>query len=179
MGRDKSLLEYHGVPQRDYLYKILSEVCDKVYISCNQEQYEAIPASYNPLCDDPKYGDIGPMAGLLTTFQKAPEASFLVVGCDYPFVEKPDLEELVSTYLERQTTIVYFNKDTGFTEPLLAVYHNDIRPLLIKNFELSQHSLRRALEQKHAYQLPHPQPSRLRSVDDIEAYKTVLKAMGK
>ena len=178
MGRDKSLLEYHGLPQREYLYRLLSEVCGKVYVSCNEEQFGVVPASLNPLCDDPKYGDIGPMAGLLTAFQEVPEASFLVVGCDYPFLEKRDLEELVSVYSELKVSVVYLNRDTNFIEPLLAVYHNDMRGTLINNFELSHHSLRRILEREDAFKLPHPEPSRLVSVDDMDGYRAVKKERG-
>ena len=104
------------------------------------------------------------MAGLLTAFQEVPEASFLVVGCDYPFLEKRDLEELVSVYSELKVSVVYLNRDTNFIEPLLAVYHNDMRGTLINNFELSHHSLRRILEREDAYKLPHHEPSGLVSV---------------
>jgi molybdopterin-guanine dinucleotide biosynthesis protein A len=119
------------------------------------------------------------MAGLLTAFQHEPEASFLIVGCDYPFVEKRDLDQLVSTYRERQTSVVYLNKETGFIEPLLSVYHNDIHHVLIRNFELFQHSLRRILEQEKAVILPHRVPARLVSIDDVEGYESASKGMRK
>ena len=33
MGMDKSQLQYHGVPQREWLYELLQPLCEDVYIS--------------------------------------------------------------------------------------------------------------------------------------------------
>ncbi|NNE77041.1 MAG: NTP transferase domain-containing protein, partial [Pricia sp.] len=33
MGKDKGLIPYHGMPQREYLYHLLGRVCDKTFLS--------------------------------------------------------------------------------------------------------------------------------------------------
>ena len=33
MGRDKALIDYHGLPQYAYVYDLLLGFCDKVFIS--------------------------------------------------------------------------------------------------------------------------------------------------
>ena len=40
MGREKHLIPYHNAPQYLYLHKLLSEICDDVYVSCSSDQKE-------------------------------------------------------------------------------------------------------------------------------------------
>src|SRR4051812_24141580 len=95
MGEDKSLLNYHGIPQRYYLYEVLLTLCEKVFLSCNSEQSKNISEDYNFITDAKEYENIGPMAALLSAFKKYPDVAFLVIGCDYPFINKADLEKLI------------------------------------------------------------------------------------
>src|SRR5436190_22901112 len=94
MGKDKSLLEYHGQPQRYYLYEILEALCGSAYISCNKEQAKDVPANYKVIVDDPEYNDISPMARLLSAFKKHPKSDFLLVSCDYPFINRHPIKTL-------------------------------------------------------------------------------------
>ncbi|RYE15297.1 MAG: molybdenum cofactor guanylyltransferase, partial [Sphingobacteriales bacterium] len=95
MGTDKSILNYHGQPQRYHLYNMLNTLCERSFISCNGEQATTIPDKYAVIVDDDKYGDIGPMKALLTAIDKHPNKSFLVVGCDYPYQNENELRRLI------------------------------------------------------------------------------------
>src|SRR4051812_39594577 len=94
MGKDKSMLDYHGKPQRYYLYEMLEPLCEQVFISCSKEQAATIPSEYKIIEDAAEYEDIGPMAALLSAFKKYPKASFIAVGCDYPFINDHHLNKL-------------------------------------------------------------------------------------
>ncbi len=177
MGMDKSMIDYNGKPQRYYLFDLLKELCDEVYISCSKEQYADIPPSFNPLPDDPKLGDIGPMAGLLTAFDKVPDASLVVVGCDYPLLEKGMLEDLIKEFESHNSSVVYYNSSTKFIDPLLAVYHNNIISSLYKSFQLSEYSIRRVLEEVKAVKLTTPYPEKLSSVDTNEEYQDIISKL--
>ena len=41
MGKDKGLINYHGIPQRDYIYNLLNEVCDETYMSIRKDQVDS------------------------------------------------------------------------------------------------------------------------------------------
>jgi molybdopterin-guanine dinucleotide biosynthesis protein A len=174
MGTDKSLLDYHGKPQRYHLYNMLKDLCEDVYISSNADQYAGIPSSFNALPDNERFGDIGPMAGLLSAFELFPSASFLAVGCDYPLLQREDLQDLINASWEVNSSVAYFNSDTGFFEPLVAIYHNNIKASLYKRFALKEYSLRRLLEAENTNKLIHFLPERLQSVDTWQEYENLL-----
>jgi len=69
MGTDKGLIEYHGVPQRDYLYDLLTKVCDETYISLRKEQEENVPFGFQTLVDLNEFR--GPYNGLLSAHKKS------------------------------------------------------------------------------------------------------------
>ena len=171
MGTDKSLLNYHGKPQREHLFEMLSSICEETYLSCNREQYPTIHPQYNPLQDDEDLGDIGPMAGVLTAFRRFPAVSFLVVGCDYPSLHTQDLQDLVSAYWEVGNSVAYYNFEARTVEPLLAVYHLYIADYLINNFKTEKYSLRSVLEEVSANKLLPFSPERLKSIDTSAEYR--------
>ena len=174
MGTDKSLLNYHGKPQREHLFEMLSSICEETYISCNRNQYPTIHPQYNPMPDEEDLGDIGPMAGVLTGFRKFPTAAFLIVGCDYPLLQPQDLQDLVNAYWEVGTSVAYYNAEANMYEPLLAVYHTDIADHLTNNFHSGKYSLRDALVEDSANKLLPYSPETLKSVDtpaEYEAWK--------
>jgi molybdenum cofactor guanylyltransferase len=176
MGMDKSLINYHGQPQRYHLHDLLKSYCEKVLISCNAAQLPEIPISYNPMPDDLTLGDIGPMAALITAFRHHPDAAFLVLGCDYPLLQKEDLEKLITSYKQYNSTVCYINEDKVL-EPLLALYTPEMHSILEKNFANGQHSLRRILEQSGVHTLDASNSSALTSIDDPASYEQVKDAL--
>ena len=47
MGTDKGLITYHGIPQREYIYKLLEEVCDATFLSIRDDQAATIPERFS------------------------------------------------------------------------------------------------------------------------------------
>lgn len=174
MGMDKSLIEWHGIEQRYYLYRMLETLCKKVYISCNNSQSDQIAPGYSYIIDDDKYFNTGPIAALLTAFGEFPGKSFLVVGCDYPFIVEKDLLQLVSNRNEDRNAISFFNKRSGFYEPLLSIYENKIAGSLFENFDKQQHSLQVILVGSGAKKVT---PSNLRSIQSIDTRHEYLNAI--
>jgi len=86
MGQDKGLITYHGIPQRDHLYKILDEVCDRTYLSIRKDQKEAIAAEFNTIVDRNEYR--GPYNGLLSAHKAFPDVAWLVLACDLPLIDR-------------------------------------------------------------------------------------------
>ena len=52
MGRDKGLIAYHGIPQRDHLYQLLENSCDKTFMSIRKEQEAEISSEFNTIVDE-------------------------------------------------------------------------------------------------------------------------------
>lgn len=175
MGMDKAFLKYYEKAQVFHVYDLLLNVCDKVFISCNMEQAAHIPGYYEHITDDPCYGNIGPMAGLLTAFDRYKDASFLVIGCDYPFIDTDTLQQLFKVLLEEKRSVALYNKGGNISEPLLAGYYNAIMNQLIKNFHSGQYSLRQLLNEEQPVHII-PERSRIyRSIDTVAMYEEAIR----
>lgn len=177
MGTDKSLLNYHGKPQRYYLYEMLKPLCDKVFISCNKLQKPSIPDSYNTIVDDPAYESIGPMAALLTAMQTFPNVNFLVVGCDYPFIKATDLRKLLEVKLEAIFFACFANKQDKIFEPLIAHYHYDTFSFLIEKFQQKRYSIQAVLKEVPGNVIVLENQMLLSSIDTTEAYEKALNQL--
>lgn len=179
MGKDKSLFDYHGQPQRYYLYEMVETLCEKVFISCNKEQAASIPKEFNILVDDAEFENIGPMAALLTAFKHYPDADFLVIGCDYPFINRHHLKKLVTADLSTIPAIAYYNKVTEKFVPLVAMYNHGIRPMLEANFAKGQYSLNSLLREINAYTINAKSTEIIKSVNTNKEYKEVSELFKK
>ena len=175
MGRDKGRIAWHGIEQRYFLYQMLELLCKKVQLSCNAVQANEIEPGYEYIVDDEKYNKIGPMAALLTAFNKYPGESFLVVGCDYPFIRKEDMFQLINSRNENDTAVSFFNGATGFYEPLLAVYENKIAGLLVEHFDQQQYSLQAMLKTSNACKINPSEITSIKSVDTPEDYLNTVQ----
>jgi molybdopterin-guanine dinucleotide biosynthesis protein A len=95
MGVDKSTINYHGKPQFEHLYDLLATYCADVFLSVNAEQASQLADSrFNLIADDATV--FGPLAGILTAFQKqSANHAWLVVVCDLPLLSGQSIRKLV------------------------------------------------------------------------------------
>ena len=174
MGHEKYMINYHGLPQGYYFYKMLAPLCDEVFLAINAVQSIQNHEPYKVLIDHSSYVNIGPMAALLSAFQKFPMASFVVVGCDYPFIDAKTLKKLIENRCDGTEAVCYFNRETNFEEPLLAIYENSCLPKMLQNFEEGEYSLRHFLRTINTKKIIPESLENLRSVDTKEQYKAAL-----
>lgn len=178
--KDNSLLDYHGQPQRYYLYEMLSSLCDEVFLTCNENQAKGIPDEFGKLTIDSEYAIArNGMAALLTAFKKHPKAHFLVIACDYPFINRHHLKKLVITDLDTIPAIAYYNKEQNHFEPLIAFYHNNIKPVIRKHFKNGDYSLDNVLKEVDAYTINAKSPDIVRRVQTPAEYKEVAELFRK
>lgn len=170
MGTDKSLLDYHGQPQRYYLYDMVSFLCERVFISCNEQQAASIPGKYEVIVDAPEYSNAGPMTALLSAFKAFPDVDFMVIGCDYPHLTKRDLQDLFEVKLQTINTAAFFNNGMNIYEPLIAIYQSVSLPILKNNFKLSKHSLSYFLQEINASKVHYSSSDTIKSIDTLEDY---------
>ena len=120
MGKDKGLIEYHGVPQREYLYQLLSRVCDQTFISLREEQEENVPFGYATLTDEDKYR--GPFNGILSAHNRHPKAAWLILACDLPLIDLPALKQLIQERNTKKLATAFANEKDPLPEPLCAIW---------------------------------------------------------
>lgn len=120
MGKDKGELAYHGMPQREYAYRLLEPLCEEVFISLRPDQAGDIPQRFNSIPDQDQFR--GPMNGLLSAHAVHPEAAWLVLACDLPLMDRAALEYLIAERDPSRTATAYATKKTGLPEPLAAIW---------------------------------------------------------
>ncbi len=119
MGEDKSIIEYHGMPQRNYVYKLLSKVCSRTYFSIREDQLSEIPDHALYIIDKNEYK--GPYNGLLSAHAAHPEAAWLVLACDLPLMDAVSLQSLVAAR-NNEVATAFATSESGLPEPLAAIW---------------------------------------------------------
>jgi molybdopterin-guanine dinucleotide biosynthesis protein A len=143
MGSDKALIDYHGKPQREYLFDALATLCHEVYTSCRVEHN--VPPRLNPLPDVLKINS--PLNGILTAFQTHPDRAWLAVAIDLPNVSASVLQELIAHRDVRKLATCFFDAEANAVEPLLTIWEPAARSLLAANAESGNVSPRSFLQQ--------------------------------
>lgn len=120
MGEDKGLILYHGIPQRDYLYQLLNQVCETTYLSVRADQNEEIKSNFNTLVDKNEYH--GPYNGLLSAHKIFPDIAWLVLACDLPLMDENALRELIDQRDPTKMATAFADAQNPLPEPLCAIW---------------------------------------------------------
>lgn len=128
MGTDKSLLIYHGKPQREYLFDLLGKFCTKVFTSCRKDQN--VPPHLHPVVDS--FDIPGPLNGILSAFAREPRKSWLVIAVDMPFADSDALHLLISNRDKNKMATAFYNAAEKQPEPLLTLWEENAYPWLLK-----------------------------------------------
>jgi molybdopterin-guanine dinucleotide biosynthesis protein A len=115
------------------------------------------------------------MGALLTAFDLYPEASFLVIGCDYTFVKSSDIQHLIHYRKHTGLATAYYNPYSSLYEPLLAIYESGLRDMLFSNYEQGKHSLQHLLKEADAEEIYPLHTDLIRSIDNNQAYEQALQ----
>lgn len=165
MHADKAFINYHGKEQVYYLADKMKLLCSSVFIACNSTQKEKISQSYQTISDSATFENKGPIAAILTALEHYPTRSFLVLACDYPLLTLADMLTLKNAFTSTQKSVSFYNDETHFREPLLAIYHaNDLRKLL-SFYETGNTSLQHFLNEVDAIKV---KPTDLKAIKSID-----------
>ncbi len=120
MGTDKGLIPYHGIPQREYLYGLLGQVCERTFVSLREDQQDGLPPEMQAIVDRNEFK--GPYNGLLSAHKSHPEAAWLVLACDLPLMDLPALRELITARDPKAMSTAFALKENPLPEPLCAIW---------------------------------------------------------
>jgi len=169
MGKDKSLINYHGKPQRDYLFDLLRPFCNQVFISGSRNS----KASQTVI---PDHFDLdSPLNGILSAFHFDPFASWLIVPVDMPNVDSKAIEYLINHRNSQKTATCFLDSDRQNPEPLFAIWEAKAKPMLFDFFNSGGVSPRKFLLENDLYALKAPSTSLLRNVNTEEELRAFLK----
>lgn len=168
MGQDKSVLDYHGQPQRDHLTTMLADYCTSVFWSVNAEQAIELAKQQTPLIVDAQ-PEAGPLGGILLALETHPDRAWLVVACDLPLLTGQTLTALLAGRDTRHPATAFWDTDHSGPEPLVSLWEPTVLPLLRDFFGNGQRSPRRFLQQHAGTLLTAPDLRELTNANDPEA----------
>ncbi|MGB0343846.1 MAG: molybdenum cofactor guanylyltransferase [Coraliomargarita sp.] len=178
MGADKALLRFNGrEPQIQHAAELLGSVCPKVFISLRREQAFPIPKGTAPLHDS--VNDVhGPLCGILSAMQAYPEAHWLVLACDLPFLRRPALEKLIRGFHAAALhPTAYRSAHDGLPEPLCALYPAGFaQPLEELARDLGKHCPRKLLIQANVQLIDQDDPHSLDNINTPEEFAAASRA---
>lgn len=147
MGRDKAELTYGVLPQWQRLADLLAPLCTQVYWSCSAKQKRDWGIGERGLTD--KVPGHGPASGLHAAFSSfEPAASaWLVVACDYPFLETRDLEQLVAARDGQWESLSFHGETADDVEPMIALWEPAAQKHFLEAFARGEDSARRILKE--------------------------------
>ncbi len=173
MGKDKSLINYHGKPQRDYLIDLLKPFCDQVFISSSKN-------SKPPQTVIPDHFDLdSPLNGILSAFHFDPFTAWLTVPVDMPNINSKAVEYLIKHRNEHKTATCFFDSEGKNPEPLFTIWEAKAKPLLFDFYNNGETSPRKFLLENDVCVLKAPTASMLLNVNTDEELKAFLKQSGK
>lgn len=120
MGEDKGLIGYHGLPQREHLYNLLDQVCDRTFLSIREDQKDEINDNFETVVDNDAYR--GPYNGLLSAYKEYPQVAWLVLACDLPLMDQGALLELIAARDSTKIATAFADEENPLPEPLCALW---------------------------------------------------------
>jgi molybdopterin-guanine dinucleotide biosynthesis protein A len=161
MGRDKALLDYHGIAQLDYCVQLLSTLGVNVWVSCRPDQEQESARRRYPLLQD-RFLGMGPMGGLLTALSSDAGAgqSWLVLACDLPAVSADVLASLLAARHPHRFATAFRDGD-GLPEPLCAIWESKAYPRLLQFLGMGQACPRKCLIHSPTHLVAAPEPCAL------------------
>jgi len=129
MRRDKAGLAYAGSTQLERAMALLEPHVERAYVSVRPDQSaEDLRARFAQILDSQV--NLGPLAGVLAAQARHPEAAWLVLACDLPFLDEETLRHLLRRRAPARAATAYRSSYDGLPEPLCAIWEPHCRESL-------------------------------------------------
>ena len=177
MKRDKAAIEFRaGETQLDAAMKLLEGRVARAYVSVRRDQQDdPARARFARIVDR---GDIeGPIAGISAAFASYPDAAWLVLACDLPFLDAHTLDTLLLARDPGFDATAFRSAHDGLPEPLCAIYEPRARQALNAQVAAGRNCPRKFLINAHTQLIDQPNPRALDNVNTVDEYERALSAL--
>ncbi len=132
MQRDKAALQYHGTSQLEWAVGQLRNHVERVFVSVRPDQTgDPVRSRFEQIVD--VEDNLGPVAGILAAQAKFPQAAWLVLACDLPFLDDATLGFLTRERASDRMATAYRSSRDRLPEPLCAIYEPASRAALAQH----------------------------------------------
>jgi len=121
MQRDKAGIEYAGQPQLLRAMQLLEPLVARAFVSVRADQlHDPQRAAFECIVDE--LADSGPIGGIHAALRAHPQAAWLVLACDLPFLDAATLQQLIAARDPQRVATAFRSSHDGQPEPLCAIY---------------------------------------------------------
>ncbi len=125
MGTNKSELEYHGKPQKEFVKELLEDRGMETFYSVRKDQ-----GNIDEIHD--AFFNLGPFGGICSAFQKDPNSAWMVLATDLPFVNEDLIKLLLQKRNPSKVATTVKGKGKQFPEPLITLYEPKAYSVLLQ-----------------------------------------------
>jgi len=176
MQTDKAALEIHGKQQLERAFELASSVCAKTFVSVRTDQLtDPLRGRFPTIAD--QHPGLGPIAGIAAAQATYPEAAWLVLACDLPFLTTATLKFLLEHRDPAKPATAFISTSDGLPEPLCAVWEPSSREAVAAWIAAGKQCPRKLLINSATHLLKQPDPLALDNVntpDELTAAMNVL-----
>jgi molybdopterin-guanine dinucleotide biosynthesis protein A len=174
MKRDKAALLYQGQSQLDRAFELAERHVSRVFVSVRASQADDPSRAHRPLIIDSVAGE-GPIVGIRSALAAHPEAAWLVLACDLPFLRDATLERLLALRDASVFATAYRSSHDGLPEPLCAIWEPKAGAALAEHEAGGGHCPRKFL-MRHAVRLLEPIDRQ--ALDNVNTPEEYAQALG-
>lgn len=176
MQRDKATLEYGGDSQLARAMMLLESRVARAFVSVRPDQMKDPARSRFARIADEREG-LGPIAGIVAAQAEHPDAAWLVLACDLPFLDGATLDHLLGARRRDRLATAYRSSHDGLPEPLCAIYEPASGPAILAYLDTGRNCPRKFLLQADVELLDQPNPRALDNVNTPEEYGSAVAAL--
>lgn len=177
MGRDKAGMIYHGRDQLHHAFDLLHSLTTTCYVAIRDDQLAEERRSTLPCLLDAA-GVEGPVAGLLAAQRRHPEASWLLLACDMPLINRSMLQTLLSTAKsDLQAEVIAYAAADGRIEPMCSLWRPASKVCLQREATTSRNGLRHIAEQLRIRLLQAVEPEHLVNANTPDESAAILSQL--
>ncbi|WP_158829509.1 NTP transferase domain-containing protein [Mucilaginibacter lacusdianchii] len=177
MQTDKGSINYHGKSQRQHVYELLSKHCEQAYISYADEsavhQQEGLPFILDT------FTGLGPYSGLLSAFQTNPNAAWITLACDLPYLSAETIAYLIDHRNPSKIATAFMDSENRFPEPLITIWELRAYPVLLQFLSQGYSCPRKVLINSDVELLQVPNVRDLQNVNHPEEREAAMQYLHK
>ena len=178
MQRDKAAITYHGLTQLEWGVALLEPHVERTFVSVRPDQTgDPVRARFEQIVDS--HENLGPIAGIVAAQARYPQAAWLVLACDLPFLDETTLAHLVRERDPDRVATAYRSSHDGLPEPLCAIFEPASGEALLSYMAAGKACPRKFLIQSDVRLVDEPNPRALDNVNTPEEYGAALTALNR
>jgi molybdenum cofactor guanylyltransferase len=173
MQRDKATLAYHGRTQLEWAMELVTPFVERAFVSVRADHAtDPVRAKFPQIVDGRE--NLGPIAGIVAAQAAHPEAAWLVLACDLPYLDSGTLKHLIWARQTEKPATAYRSSHDGLPEPLCAIYEPSSREGILSYVATGKNCPRKFLIRSEAHLIEEPNPRALDNVNTPEEYGSAM-----